>query len=521
MNFFKRATTSILRRPGKTIILLLLVFILGSVIAGAVSVEGAISNTDANLRRNMQPLLSIGLDRDAWFEYEDQYDFDWETTFPPQPPRLTAEDVRAIGRLDYVDFYDYIIRWHGMRSLDLERPSEYGNMGMGWGYATDFVLSGTTRTELIQVEQEAIRMVQGRQFEAHDQNPSSGSIPAIVSEDFANLNNLSLNSVFTLSEWILSEPNEWGDVRPWDVSDFEDDNIYAQIEMEFGIVGIFELGDRIDENDQDESWRRLESLGVIYVPNWAIEQAFREVDQAIISVFENADTDIPWWMASSAGEGEENEPDITPVFVLEDPLDMDDFRAAAAPYLPEFHQLEDLSSAFDDIASSMATMQSIADWILYVSIGATLLILSLLISLFLRDRRYEMGVYLALGERKGKIIAQILMEVLVTSFVAITLSVFVGNLISGAVSRNMLRNELQAETNDDHWGGSFREWTAFDQIGIPANNLSVDEMMEEFDVSLNVQTIGLFYIIGLGAVVLSTIAPVMYVVTLNPKKVLM
>ena len=116
MNFFKRATTSILRRPGKTIILLLLVFILGTVIAGAISVEGAISNTDANLRRQMPPIVSIGEDDEAFQESPAWDDFDWDlydwedpSTFPPQMPALTPEDVRAIGSLDYVDFYDYMI----------------------------------------------------------------------------------------------------------------------------------------------------------------------------------------------------------------------------------------------------------------------------------------------------------------------------------------------------------------------------------------------------------------------------
>jgi len=520
MNFFKRATTSIIRRPGKTIILLLLVFILGSVIAGAISVEGAISNTDANLRRNMQPLMSIGLDHEAWHEYiEAEYEFDWVTTFPPQAPRLTPEDIRAIGGLGYVEFFDYISTFH-MKNPDLERPSQYGNMGGGFGGdLTQFQLRGSTRNELVQVEQGAIRMVQGRQFESHEQNPGLDRVPAIVSDEFANMNGLSLSSTFMLNEWI-TQPNDWGEVTAWSLDDIADeDSIYAHIEMEVEIIGIFELGDRIDYDDGEEAWRRLETLGSFFMPSWALEDAARQVNQATMSVFENSDVEIPWWIAEAAGDGEENELHVIPVFILSDPGYMDDFRVAAAHLLPEFHQFEDMSSAFDDIATSMETLQTIADWILYVSIGATLLILSLLITLFLRDRRYEMGVYLALGEKKGKIISQILMEVLVTAFVAITFSVFVGNLISSAVSNNMLMNELTAETNDDPWG--HRPWTVFDQIGIPTNTMSIDDMMEQFDVSLTAGTIGLFYAIGLGAVIISSLMPVIYIVTLNPKKVLM
>jgi len=134
-----------------------------------------------------------------------------------------------------------------------------------------------------------------------------------------------------------------------------------------------------------------------------------------------------------------------------------------------------------------------------------------------------MGVYLALGERKGRIVSQILMEVVVTSFIGITLAVFAGHFISDAISGNMLRNALieDAANQNDDWGwGVMREWTVFDEIGIPTT-MSIDEMVDAFEVTLGFETIGLFYAIGLGAVVLSTLVPVMYVVTLNPKKVLM
>jgi len=45
-------------------------------------------------------------------------------------------------------------------------------------------------------------------------------------------------------------------------------------------------------------------------------------------------------------------------------------------------------------------------------------------------------------------------------------------------------------------------------------------MAEAFEV-LSPESIGLFYAIGLGTVILSTLIPVVYVVRLNPKKVLL
>jgi len=519
MNFFKRATTSIIRRPGKTIILLLLVFILGSVIAGAISVEGAISNTDANLRRNMQPIVSIDFDDIEWNESIDWDNFDWENDPDPwfSRPSITPEEVRSIGRLPYVHFYDFVIN-SSLRSFDYERYTGDGMMSWGSGDHEPmwFDLRGTSATEMVQIDQGIIEMVQGNQFNQFNLEPGQETATALISREFAAVNDLSVGSRFTLYEFIHTV-EESGDNWCWGSADCFDENerLFAQIGMEFEVIGIYE----VPIDDEEDQWQRIDRSNLIFVPNWAIEDIQRRILNANLAAFEEAGVELPSWFAHAGDE--DRETSVLPLFILEDPADIDDFKAAAASYLPsEFHYFIDMSSAFDDIASSMATMQNIANWILYVSIGATLLILSLLITLFLRDRRYEMGVYLALGEKKGKIISQILMEVLVTSFVAITLSVFVGNFISSQVSRNMLMNELQADNNDPNFGMMHR-WGVFEQIGIPTNSMSVDEMIEAYDVSLTPAVIGMFYVIGLGAVVVSSLIPVIYVVTLNPKKVLM
>ena len=519
MNFFKRATISILRRLGKTIILLLLVFILGSVIAGAISVNGAINNANANLRRNMQPLVSIAFDGDAWTEYRESYGNDWITEFTQQPSPITPAHVRAIGSLPYVDFYDYAMSNTLMSfKLDYYIPEYIDFPEREEGMPLHVQVRGTNRTSLIQIEQEIINLVPGgRQFAEHELSPGAGRSVALVSEEFANTNNLSIGSTFELY-YLTLFPDEYGDVFGLTAECFAEENIYARFGMEFEVIGLFEVP--FDPEQADPmNHSRMNILNVVYVPNWVIEDMSRKQDAALLSVFEYSDIEKPWYIYYHV-----NRISVFPLFRLENPADIEAFRVAAEPLLPEFFQrLEDFSMTFDAIASSMETMQTIADWVLYVSIGATLLILSLLIVLFLRDRRYEMGVYLALGEKKRKIISQILLEVVVTSVIGLTLAVFVGNFVSDMVSQNMLRNELvaQAEAEDDPFESGLN-WHIFEEIGVPTNNdLSVDEMMDAFEISLNIETVGLFYAVGLGVVVLSTMLSVLYIVKLSPKKVLM
>ena len=520
MNFLKRAVTSIARRPGKTVILLLLVFILGTVIAGAISVGGAINNTDANLRARMQPIVAIEFDDQAFNDSIDwdNHDFDNDPNPWDNQPQITPTQVRALADLPYVAFHDFMIQY-SLRSFDLER---YWGDQHPWndeGRPTDVPLRGTTSTDMIQFETGIMELVQGSQFDATHMLPGGTNSHALVSQQWANANNLSVGSTFTLSDFVM-EPREqdWGGTQfqPWNPEDFN--YLFGSADMTFTIVGLFDR----PENEDEDSWTRVDALNTIFVPNWAIEESVNQLVQLIHQAFDASDLELDESTAQQLEWISERGMRIMSFFIVNDPANIEAFRAAAEPILPEFHNVQDMSNSFSDIESSMATMQGIADVVLWVSIGATLLILSLLITLLLRDRRYEMGVYLALGEKKSKIMSQILLEVVVTSFVGITLAIFSGHFISSAMSNNMLMNELQAaQAPSNDFGGGMWRWDIWQQIGIPNNDMTIPEMAEAFQVTLGADTILLFYGVGLGAVVLSTLIPVIYVVTLKPKKVLM
>lgn len=540
MNFFKRATISVLRRLGKTVILFLLVFILASTIIGAISVRSAINNTDANLRRSMQPIVTIHLD--TWglneyvMEWYENNDFNWNTfnpetinindpsTFPPQPPVqfLTASDVRVIGALDYVDNFGYTIV-DTLFSFDLDPYGDPLEWGFSEGEARWLNVRGTSEAKLMQIEQGALDLVQGSQFSQNDLVPGQERSVAIISEPFARENNLTIGSIFSLYNFI-TYPDEHGDTSIWGHTEDSDD-IYARIGLEFEIVGLYDIP--IDPEARLDFWGTDDSImgaiNTIYIPNWAIEDIATRTRDAELSVWDSVDMEMPFGIWLDLQEEQIQTGDLTSLFVLEDPTEMNDFKAVATELLPPHYYFVDLSNTFKPISSSMEMMRDIADWVLYSSIGATLLILGLLIILFLHDRRHEMGVYLALGEKKGKIISQVLTEVVVTSFVAMTFAIFVGNLTSRVISQNMLEAELIARyeqsLGDEH---SFW-WTEFERFGVSvfSQTMTPEEMMEIFEIPFDVETIILFYLIGLGVVILSTMGAVIYVVRLNPKKVLM
>ena len=505
MNHIKRGFTSITRRPGKSIILLFLVFILGTVIAGALAVDGAITNTDANLRRNMRPLITFEFDWEGFSQAADEEDI-----FAGRVTPLPVETIRQIGSLPYVTEFNYSHQT-SVISFDLSDYHIPHFEDVRWSTEwIGFSLTGSSQPELMDVREGTIELIDGRMFT--EAEITSGAPVAVIFRGLAEANDLGIGSTLPVSSTVFNL--EYGS---WSAPTAED--IFATKDLELEIIGIFDINRRDIEQladfDAHQEWNRIQMLaGRIYTPNQlAMETHAFYTEQRHLMVEAN---DLPVWFLANER--------LRAFILLDDPFDLEAFRASAEPLLPDFWTLLDLTDTFDAISTSMTTLQDIAAMILWMAILGSLTVLSLLILLFLRDRRYEVGVYLALGEKKVKIVIQIVLEVVTTALVGIVLAMFVGNMISNQLSRNMLQTELTTLTEPTNWGAAMfvdgndlrSRWG-----GLGVEELSLDEMMEAFDVSLDLETTLIFYGIGILVVTLSTILPVLYITRLNPKKVLM
>ncbi|MCL2606802.1 MAG: FtsX-like permease family protein [Coriobacteriia bacterium] len=123
---------------------------------------------------------------------------------------------------------------------------------------------------------------------------------------------------------------------------------------------------------------------------------------------------------------------------------------------------------------------------------------------------------LALGERRIVIVSQIVFEVIVIALIAICASLFIGNFISSGISETMLRNSLVAGQIADT-GMTF---STLDFMGF-SNNVPIEEVMTSYDTSLNGVTVAIFFAATIGTVMVATIAPMLYILRLNPRKIML
>jgi putative ABC transport system permease protein len=179
--------------------------------------------------------------------------------------------------------------------------------------------------------------------------------------------------------------------------------------------------------------------------------------------------------------------------------------------------IEDRTDAYEEFAASMNMMREIANGLVIGAMCATIVILSLLILLFVIDRKEEVGIYLAMGEKRRKVFVQLLVEMLMPCVLAVTLALFVGNIVGGEISHTMLEQDLIAQIEDPD--RTFSRGQLY-HLGFQIE-MTPEEMMSAYEVRLSFTTVVSFYAIALTVIIAAVATPVFYITGLNPKKILM
>ena len=500
LNLFHRLFLNLRRNPAKSLLLLSTFFILGIVVSGAISVQQAIQNVEASIRQEIPPIVSIETDYDA-VSARANATGEW-----PEIDGLTLEILSEIGALMHVNSYDVAVI-SGLQSAELKRyvSNEELNLLDGMGDWQGFGLRGVHNSRLVDIEEGIIELISGRMFS--NEEVSNLVYVALISEEVAYLNNLNIGSVFTLDDVIW----DMRGVAQIDSHFYTKENIYAQRSHDFEVVGIFRSLVQFATGDEwSDAFMRDEHLNRIYVPNpVAIAAHGYQMEYA-----QHLEPDAKWFQ-----ESPEDSMWLQSVYVLDATGDIEDFRVAAEGILPDFWVVVGLDDSFEGIVGPMDNLRSLADAILLFAAGASILILGLLSALFVRERKREIGIYLAIGEKRRRVAMQVVLEILVLAFVGIVLSLLVGNLLAGNISSAMLRNSMVAEQNMGvETNITFSNLGA---LGFVHAAPSAEEVLADYDVSLSSPVIISFLITSAGVIVAITIIPTLYILRLNPRKIMM
>ncbi|WP_313538762.1 ABC transporter permease [Enterococcus sp.] len=499
MNFWQRALKSITRRKGKSFILFLVVFVLGNVIAGAVAIQQSTANVERETKKKMGNVATVEMEYER-FEKETADMPDEERYSEDFYPKTPSVDVyEQIGELSYIKYYDYSnTSGFETNKLKLYTPED-GSMGMGGNY---FSLKGGNLTEPLDMREGLIKLVEGEGFTDKDINESTNAV--LVSKEVAEANNLSVGDqlVWDIRSEVYMDSSE----AESDEETEDSGSTVVTFDYPVTIAGIFSVVKKDDSSQSDQSdsaqqsnqaWMLMDQINTFYASNNFVKE-FNKVQMEKL------------WGESS--EDVDDQQYYTPMFVLNSIDDVDAFRQEADALLPDYYKVVTNTDQYDEIAGGFNRLGVIANYIVIIASIAAMFIISLVVLLFLRDRKQELGIYLSLGESRGKVIGQIVIEVLLVSATALLVSLVTGNLLGGAVSNTLMQSDFMSPQVDNgmvYYGS------------LMSVDLNLNDVKDAYQVNFSVGYIITYLLLGLGTVLLSAVLPLLYILRLNPKKIMM
>ena len=104
------------------------------------------------------------------------------------------------------------------------------------------------------------------------------------------------------------------------------------------------------------------------------------------------------------------------------------------------------TSEYDRMASSIESVGSFANTILIIVVIAAIIIITLIVTINVKDRRYEIGVLMSLGASKKNIIGQIITELLIVGTLGFTLASITGTIFAGTLGNMILESQTASSS---------------------------------------------------------------------------
>ena len=496
MNYMKRAIQSLWAKKGRSIIMIavfsaILIFVL----AGLTIRSGADLAT-TNAKKSVGATVTLSTNREAMFKQSDSEDENSRPdpgSFERTPVNLS--DAKKIAKLSNVKSYSFEASTSADKSSGIEPISSDSDdseeestdeqmAGFGGGGAPggmsqgDFQIKGVSESSSYsEFSAGTASLVEGEAITSADEDTNN----VLIEQSLAEANDLSVGDKFKIKD-----------------SDDKD--------VEVTIKGIYKTSDSGD--------------------SMSAQFNFMNPSNTIFSSYTMVNT-----LTGSEGKTIDSA-----VYNLEDPKDMDSFVKQANKLIDtDTFSLETNDQMYQQMLQPLNNVSSFAKNIVILVAAAGVIILTLIIMLSIRERKYEIGVLLSLGESRMKVISQFFVEIFICMIFALGIAAASGNVVGNAVgnqllsqqttSQNVEGQEANAAGNNGGPGGQGQMPGGGNggprgggQMG--GNPFTQTEEIQELNISVKPMEILSLAGIGLGISLFSIVLSSAGILRLNPKKIL-
>ncbi|EMW3358981.1 ABC transporter permease [Listeria monocytogenes] len=497
MNFFKRAWLSMKARKGRSVLQLIIFTVVCVLILSGFTIQSAADKASELAREQLGGTVTLTVDREKQMQAmrdeaasSDSSSTESKPQFESSP--IDVSDANELAKLNHVASYNYYSSTQALASgFD---PIE----SSGDTSSSSDETSTTTETQGPGGGQGGPQMV--------DADLSiSGLLDSATSTDFeAGTSELTSGVAITsadkdknvaMVEENLAKENEWkvGDSFTVTSSD-------GNTKVTLKIVGIYKTTD--SGSDMAQNFSFLNPYNKVYVP-YTVANTIKgsdyknTVDSAVYTMDDAANI--------SAFEKEAKKVDS---------IDWDTFKLDANDTL------------YQQMIGPINSVASFSKNVVYIVSIAGALILGLLVMMQVRDRKYEMGVLLAIGEKRGKLIVQFFVEILIVALVSFGLAAASSHYVAQLAGNQLLaqQNSSTTETTtttENRGPGGGGQGGGPGGFGQSVSNLTKNtEQIKELDIQVTLEDMLKMGGIGIGIAFISVLLPAALVLRMNPKTIL-
>lgn len=200
------------------------------------------------------------------------------------------------------------------------------------------------------------------------------------------------------------------------------------------------------------------------------------------------------------------------VWQLEDPFDIPGFLAKYSGQMPsDYIYLDASNEQYTTLTKPLDVMSTVFDLLLIVIFISGAMIAIAIVTLFVRDRQFEIGLLLANGESKARILSQFSFEIVFVAILAFIGAMGLSFLSSDIVANWIITNQLVENTSPGQ--GIF----TFDGM-MTGPTLTMSQVAESFKVNIDFDTIIALAFCSFGLIIAAISAPLSVILSYKPRK---
>ena len=514
IHIIKRALLSVYRRLGKSVLLFLIVFLLGNLMVGSFAIGKSTDLVKDDIKRGLGAIITVHADEEM---FSDLIYGTREYNLEGIPEVL--EIISTDERINYEDvMYHYI-----MNSRNLAMTNQVFSYLISEIDPINIIgIYGVNLSNFSELREKNIVLTEGRTFT--EEEIENGEHVIILHEDYRGVPAVCESIIENLNRFECRRTEEEihvGDTitflrvgsvfRPVSSDGEGVTDLYYEEEVEYEVIGIYSNREELKENN---FWPQDIMNGVTYttiaspasfIPTRALfeEEAINEkktdqlkeefFDLQIVSDFSYLDSVYI----------KLNSPDVLESFT-------EDLNQLFIDHGYDHITIHTSNDAYEIVAGPIESLSMISSIIVWASCGAAIIILIFVVMLFLKERKHEIGIYLSLGERKWKIMLQIVLEVYLVGILAFGASVISGGHFGDVVASKIMQVQTQFQTENN-----------LSQY----NSVNPDNMQivgsESLDIRIDTDVVVIILGIGSLILIISTIIPLQRVLKLKVKDTFM